>query len=170
MTRARFYIPNGVAIASVLPKVATGTGLKTMLQVKPGTVHQLLIVEWGISFDASAAAVPIQCELINTKAVFATVTAHATAGIHRVGDPNQADPVGTQILVGTAATGYTASAEGTVTATTLYDAQLVAPTGQYVKQWPLGREPVVDVSDALRIRVLAPVDVNCECYVEVEVA
>ena len=65
MTRARFYIPNGVAIASVLPKVATGTGLKTMLQVKPGTVHQLLIVEWGISFDASAAAVPIQCELIN---------------------------------------------------------------------------------------------------------
>ena len=71
---------------------------------------------------------------------------------------------------GTAATGFTASAEGTVTATTLYDNQLVAPTNGYVKQWPLGREPVVEVSEALRIRVLAPVDVDCECYVEVEVA
>ncbi|KKM81969.1 hypothetical protein LCGC14_1324220, partial [marine sediment metagenome] len=60
-------------------------------------------------------------------------------------------------------------AEGTVTATRLFDPQLVAPTGQYVKQWPLGREPVVNVGAALRIRVLAPVDVNCECYVEVEI-
>ena len=165
---ARFLIPNGVAIASMLPKVATGTALKTMLQVKVGTVHKFKVVEWGISFDAAAAAVPVQCELLETGTVFATVTAHVTAGIHRVGDPDAADPVGTQIIVGVAATGYTASAEGTVTATRMFDLHLVAPTGQYVKQWPLGREPVVNVGAALRIRVLAPVDVNCECYVEIE--
>ena len=165
---ARFLIPNGVAIASVLPKVATGTSLKTMLQIKPGTVHKLKIVEWGISFDASAGAVPIQCELIETVTVFATVTAHVTAGIHRTSDPDAADPVGTTIIVGTAATGYTASAEGTVTATRLFDPQMVAPTGSYVKQFPLGREPIINVGAALRIRVLAPVDVDCECYIEVE--
>ncbi|KKN03979.1 hypothetical protein LCGC14_1102130, partial [marine sediment metagenome] len=155
-------------IASMLPKVATGTALKTMLQVKIGAIHKFKVVEWGISFDASAAAVPIQCELIETGTVFATVTAHVTTGIHRVGDPDENDPVGTQIIVGTAATGYTATAEGTVTATRLFDAQLVQPTGGYVKQWPLGREPVVNHDAALRIRVLAPVDVDCECYVEIE--
>jgi hypothetical protein len=165
---ARFLIPNGVAIASMLPKVTTGTALKTMLQVKAGAVLKFKVVEWGISFDASAAAVPIQCELIETGVVAATVTAHVTAGIHRVGDPDGEDPVGNAIIVGTAATGYTATAEGTITATRLFDPQLVAPTGQYVKQWPLGREPVVNHDAILRIRVLAPVAVNCECYVEIE--
>ncbi len=165
---ARFLIPNGVAIASMLPKVTTGTALKTMLQVKAGTAQKLKVTEWGISFDASAAAVPIEVELIETGVVGATVTAHVTAGIHRIGDPDAADPVGNVIIVGTTATGYTATAEGTITATRLFDPQLVAPTGQYVKQYPLGREPVIDINGVCRIRVLAPVAVNCKCYIEVE--
>jgi hypothetical protein len=47
----------------------------------------------------------------------------------------------------------------------MFDAQLVAPTGQYVKQFPLGREPFVPVSHFLRLRVTAPAAVNALAYI-----
>jgi hypothetical protein len=128
----------------------------------------LTIVEWGISFDGSAAATPIQCELIETGTVFATVTAAVAADI-AMHDPNGVSPTTSDIVVGTTATGYNASAEGTITASRLFDEQLVAPSNQYIKQFPLGREPLVNVSSSLRIRVLAGTTVNAVCYVTVEV-
>src|SRR3972149_3248382 len=97
--------------------VTTGTAIKTMLQVKTSATVGAHVVEWGISFDGSAAATPIKCELIETGTVFATVTAHVAAGIVNL------DPFGTTPTSGfpftftTTATGYTASAEGTITAT-----------------------------------------------------
>ena len=42
----------------------------------------------------------------------------------------------------------------------MFDAQLIAPTNQYVKQFPLGREPILDIGESGRIRVTAPADVN----------
>ena len=148
--------------------VTTGVAIKTLLQVKLGAaVPKAKIIEWGISFDGSAAATPIKCELIET--VFATVTAHVAAGIVKFGDPNDVDPTTSMLSVGTAATGYTASAEGTITASRVFDAQLVAPTNQYVKQFPLGREPVVNVGTSLRIRVTADAPVNAYAYVTLEV-
>jgi hypothetical protein len=124
----------------------------------------LKVVEWGISFDGSAAATPIKCELIQTD-VAATVTAHVAAGVQPYDDPN--GPAST-VTLGTAATGYTASAEGTITATRYGDVQFVAPTGQWVKQWPLGREWQVPVSKFLRVRVTAGAAVNAYCYVVFE--
>jgi hypothetical protein len=148
--------------------VTTGTVIKTLLQVKGVTGVLFRIVEWGISFDGSAAATPIKCELVETGTVFGTVTASAAADIVKFGDPNA--PTSTVYFsVGTAATGYTATAEGTITATRVFDAQLIAPTNQYVKQYPLGREPVVNADSALRIRVTAGAAVNAYCYVTLEV-
>ena len=51
----------------------------------------------------------------------------------------------------------------------MFDVQFIAPTNQYVKQFPLGREPVVDAVSALRIRVTAGAAVNAYCYVILEV-
>ena len=148
--------------------VTTGTAIKTLLQVKGVTSVLVKIIEWGISFDGAAAAAGIKCELLETGTVFATVTAHVAAGIVKFGDPNA--PTSTVYFsVGTAATGYTATAEGTITASRVFDAQLVQPTNQYVKQFPLGREPVVNADSALRIRVTAQAAVNAYCYVTVEV-
>lgn len=152
--------------AAQLP-VTTGTAIKTLLQVKPGTVLKAKVVEWGISFDGSAAATPIKCELVETD-VAATVTAHIASGIVLLGDPNDVDPSTSLLSVGTAATGYTATVEGTIAATRMFDAQLIAPTNQYVKQWPLGREPVINVSKFLRVRVTAGAAVNALCYVTLE--
>ena len=140
--------------------VTTGTTIKTLLQVATPATRAFRVVEWGISFDGSAAATPIKCELLATD-VAATVTAHVAAGVQPYTDPNAPASLAT---LGTAATGYTATAEGTITAVRMGDVQLVAPTSQYVKQWPLGREFEVPVSKFLRVRVTAGAAVNAYCY------
>lgn len=168
---ALYLIANGPSptTAAQVP-VSTGTAIKTMLQVKPGTTQQAKIVEWGISFDGSAAATPIKVELLETD-VAATVTAHVAAGIVKLDASAlmSGDPTTAALAVGAAATGYTGSAEGSITASRVFDVQHIAPTNQYVKQFPLGREPIIDVSKFARIRVTAGAAVNAYCYMIVEV-
>lgn len=165
---ARYKIYNGaMPAAAALPVVATGTAIKTLLQLKP--FSQAKIVAWGISFDGSAAATPIKVELLETGTVFATVTASVDADVIKMNGADQAVASIAGLTLGTAATGYTASAEGTVTASRLFDSQLVAPTNQYIYQYPLGQEPVLVIGNACRIRVTAGTTVGATCWIEVEI-
>lgn len=150
--------------------VTTGTTIKTMLQVQPSATKPLQVVEWGISFDGSAAATPIKCELLEQD-VAATVTAHVTAGIVKLDAEalSGGDPVTNLIQVGTANTGYTSSNENSPAVSRVFDVQLIAPTNQYIKQFPLGLEPVVQISKFLKVRVTAGTAVNAYCYVTVRV-
>lgn len=160
---ALYFAANGaMPTTAALPSVTTGTAIKTMLQIATTTTDMLKVVEWGISFDGSAAGTPIKCELVDTAAIAATVTAHVAAGVQPY--DNQAAPA-SSVTLGAAATGYTATAEGTIVATRYADVQLVAPSAQYVKQWPLGREFQMGISRFLRVRVTAAVAVNCYTYV-----
>jgi len=149
--------------------VTTGTAIKTLLQVKPGTTQVLRVTEYGISFDGSAAATPGIVELIVTD-VAATVTAHVAAGISKQDSAALAggDPTTNIIAVGTTSTGYTASAEGTITATRPLDAQHISPTNQWGFQKPLGRECIINPGEFLRVRVKFGAAINAICYVEVE--
>jgi hypothetical protein len=157
-----FIAANGaMATTAELVPVTTGTAIKTMLQIATPATKSIRVKEWGISFDGSAAATPIRVELIDTN-VAATVTAHVAAGVQ----PYNEDPgVASLMTLGASATGYTATAEGTITATRIGDVQFVAPTTQYVKQWPLGCEFRVAASRFLRVRVKAAAAVNAYCYV-----
>lgn len=166
-----YLIPNGpMPTTAAQVAVTTGNAIKTMLQLKASATNVMRIVEWGISFDGSAAATPIKVELIETD-VAATVTASVTADITKLdGDAlSGGDPVTNLIPVGTTSTGYTASSEGSITAVRLFDLQFISPINQYVKQFPLGREPVLQISKFGRIRVTAPVAVNAYCYIIVQV-
>lgn len=155
--------------ASIVP-VTTGTAIKTLLQVKPGATQVARIVEWGISGDASAAATPGIIELCVTD-VAATVVAHVAAGIHKYDSAALAggDPTTNMFSVGTTSTGYTASGEGSITAVRMLDAQLIAPTNQFVLQFPLGREAIINPAEFLRIRVKLAAAINALCYVLIEV-
>jgi hypothetical protein len=147
--------------------VATGTSLKTLLQVKP--IVPCRITEWGISFDGFAAAAPGVVELLEVD-VAATVTALAAGDASIVG-PGVADAVAASTLLtfGTSSTGYTASAEGSITAARNLDAaQQVAPTTQFIKQFPLGEGPVIQVGKYGRIRVKFGTSVNALCYLKLE--
>lgn len=164
---ALYQIFNGVMPTTAsLVAVTTGTAIKTMLQLKPFNTGR--IVEWGISFDGSAAATPIECELLDTGTVFATVTTLADADCYKLGSAEDAVASIAGLTMGTSATGFTSSAEGTITSVQEYDVQFVAPTNQYVKQFPLGREPKLIIGRSYRIRVKAGAAVNCICYMTVE--
>jgi hypothetical protein len=153
--------------------VTTGTSIKTLLQMKlnGSATNTAKVVEWGISFDGSAAATPIKVELLTTGTVKATITEFVAADIINL-DPN--GPAVTDdnpFAFGAAGdeSGYTGTAEGSITATRMMDVQFIAPTNQYVKQFPLGREPQFAPSEFLRIRVTAGAAVNAYCYMIIEV-
>lgn len=158
-----YWVHNGPMVTTGPPtKVATGTSTKTMLQVAAPTTRALTIVKWGVSFDASAAGTPIQCELIETGTVGATMAnQYVAADIQKYSDPNS---VASQILISTnTQSGYTASSEGAITTTRYADLQQVQPTNQYEWEWSLGREFKVKAGNIIRIRVTAAVSVNCLC-------
>lgn len=168
MSLYAFYNGPMPTTAAQLP-VTTGTAIKTMLQVKLGTGIKGKVVEWGISFDGSAAATPGKVELCETGTVFGTVTAAVAADITKYGDPNDIDPTTSLFVVGTSATGYTCTSEGSITAVRMFDAVLLPPTAPYFKQFPLGREPVVNISAALRIRNTFAAAINALCYVVLDI-
>lgn len=146
-------------------KQPTGTAVRTLLQLATTTTNGLYVVEWGISFDGSAAATPIQVELFNCTGAATMSTALAATDVSRI-----AAPLGTETIplqYGTALSAYATAAvtEGTVANYNAFDVQLIAPTSQYVKQWPLGREPEAALSTFIRVRVTAAASVNASCYV-----
>lgn len=163
---ATLYWAQNAAFPTTLAtaKMTTGTAIKTLLQVATPSTQRIKVVEWGISFDGSAAATPIECELIQTDVAAGTSPALTALTPQPYDDPNAPASL---CAGGTAATGFNAgtSSEGTITATRTGDLQLVAPTAQYFKQWPLGREFQVPVSKFLRVRVTAAAAVNAYCYI-----
>ncbi len=164
-----FLIGNGpMQTTAAFAKVAVST-IKTMLQVKPANVP-LRIVEWGCSFDASAAATPGQVELIDTTTVAATVTASVAADITQVdGEAVHFNSNSTFFTLSTTTTGYTASAEGTVvTVRNLAAPQQIAPTNQFIEQFPLGYRPYLVVANYARIRMTFGTSVNAYCYMILE--
>lgn len=146
-------------------KQPTGTAIRTMLQLASATTAGIYIVEWGISFDGSAAATPIQVELFNCTGAATMSTALAATDVSRMSVPLGTETVPLQYS--TALSGYATAAvtEGTVANYYAWDTQLVAPTSQYVKQFPLGREPSCALSTFVRVRVTAAASVNCHTYI-----
>lgn len=153
--------------AAPVQKVATGAATKTMLQLAPAV--PIKVIEWGVSFDASAAATPGYCELIDTGTVFGTVTAYAAADVMAQFDPNSpantAGSTGTPLNLGTALSGYTCTSEGAPTSCRVGATRLVAPTNDELQQYPLGREFGVPAGHCLRVRMTFAVTVNALCYV-----
>ena len=173
MTDTYIVVSGAMPTAAAVVPVTTGTAIKTLLQIKPATNSPLLIVEWGISFDAFVAAAPGDVELIETGTIFATVTAFAAADVMPYHNPNApvntAGASGIPLNLSTTASGFDASAEGTVVAGRVIDAQQIAPTGQYSKQYPLGREGGIEPGSALRIRTTFAAAINAVCYIIFEV-
>jgi hypothetical protein len=142
--------------------VATGTSTKTLLQIAPpSTQPTTRVVAFGIEF-ATVLTAACTVELIETN-VAATVTAHVAAGVM----PYGGDAIGgtSSMTLGTSATGYTASAEGSIT-TVRYGKIKVIPSGaaEYEWEWSLGREFAIAGGKFARIRVTTATTVNATCW------
>lgn len=146
-------------------KVTTGTAIKTMLQLSTPATRMMQVLEWGFSLDVAPGAASV-VELLQTD-VAATVTAHIASGVINL------DPNGTASLLtlGTANTGYTASVEGTTTASRVFDVKQIPLTAgatdlTYVRTFMPDDRPVVAVSKFLRVRAtMATSASNMTCYV-----
>ena len=152
-------MPTTAAQASV----TTGTAIKTMLQISTPSTRQIQLISWGFSIDDPPGADGV-IELLQTD-VAATVTAHVAAGVQPL-DPNAPASL---MTLGASNTGYTASAEGTTTASRVFDVMSLSSTTSesglsYVYQWMPDERPIVAVSKFLRVRATTPttaVDMRC---------
>lgn len=130
---------------------------KTVLQCATPSTTGIYVVGWGVSFDGtSATGEPVICELIDVDAA-ATVTSFTP---EKWGDDNDEASL---CVGGASATGYNASAEGTITGSRTLDEQEVHPQTGYSVWYPDTnmKMPRVKVSRFLRVRCLAPAGVNC---------
>ena len=182
MPAAVYFINNSAQPTTAAPvSQPTGTSVRTMMQLAPlAAGFPIRIIEWGCSFDGSAAATPGKVELFATTVAATMSTAYAAADVMLFGSrsdtpANTAGTSGTPLSLGTALSGFatTSVTEGSVANYRGFDNQLIAPTGQYVKQFPLGREPQLGGASAtqefLRVRMTFGTTVNAVIYVNFEV-
>lgn len=158
-------MPTTAAIA----KVATGTAIKTMLQIAPPSSRLMTLISWGFSLDAALSSGNTGIvELIQTD-VAATVTAHVAAGVQPL-DGNTNYPA-SLVTLGAAATGFTATVEGTITATRSFDTVLVPSVSNnfgltsWEYQFMPDERPIVAAGKFLRVRATFPVSTNLLCWV-----
>ncbi len=164
----RYKVWNGpMPTTAPIAKVATGTTIKTMLQLATPSTRQMKPISWGYSLDAAPAGSGTgTVELIQTD-VAATVTAHVASGLQPL-DPNAPASL---LTLGTTASGYSASGEGSITATRSLDSVLVAGasngTGDldYEYQFMPEEWAFVAVGKFLRIRATFTATVNMLCWV-----
>jgi hypothetical protein len=152
-------------------KVASGTSIKTLMQIKPGATQSIKIVEWGFSGDASASATPGVVELIETDVAASSGTAYVANDFSKYDSDalNSGDPTTNMFSVGTNASCYSPGTEGSTTAVrNLAPAQLIAPTTQFLYQSPLGFRAIIQPAKFARIRVTFGATVNILCYMILE--
>ena len=151
----RLYRAGGAASPTTAAEavVATGAVIKTLVQVAVPASYSIRVIAWGISFDGFAAALPGRVELLQTDVAASVTTLTPTLWA----DPNQPASL---CVGGASLTGFNASAEGTIAATRVFDAQLISPTVGYSMWFPLGTQPDVPASRFLRIRATFGTTVN----------
>jgi len=161
------YLVYNAAMATTAAQasVSTGTTIKTMLQVATPATRQIEVLSWGYTSDDVPGADGV-IELLQTD-VAATVTAHVASGIQPL-DPNG---VASLCIGGTTATGFTASGEGSITATRMFDVVSLSTTSaeaapflSYVRDFMPDERPVIPISKFLRVRVTCPttaIDLRC---------
>jgi len=164
MAAKTYAVMNGAAPGAAAPvAIATNAAIRTMLQLNTNTTTPAIrFVEWWCEFDGSTAATPIKVELMrHTTVGQTTLTAYAAGDIAKVNDPNAP---ASSIQLGTGLSGFSNTTTETVPTGTpvSLETHYVPPTSGIYVQFPLGREPEVQVGGAYaRVRVTAGASVNC---------
>lgn len=158
---------NSVALTAAQAGQATGTTIRTMLQVATPSSSSLRVVAFGVEF-ASALTGACTVELVDTFAVAATtLTAHVAAGVQPYdGNANGGASI---MTLGAGATGYNVAGAGTENTTTASRTGKlkILPIGStsYEWEWSLGREFFVPVSHFLRLRMTTTPTINAFCWI-----
>lgn len=140
----------GILAAAVTAEIATGTSLKTLVQVVAPAAQRLRVRKWGVSFDGVASdAEPIQVRLLR----------QTTAGTMSALSPVALNPAGSTVR---ATAQHTATAEPT--AGDVLAAVEVHPQSGYVEVFPPDLSVEVAESGRLGIDVTAAASVNARAF------
>lgn len=155
----RAYMASPISAAGAITEVATGTALKTVLQVGVPANMEIKVMAWGVSFDGiSGTDAPGQVYLMHGDVA-------ASGGTSQTPTPwmDQIETLASLCVGGTGATGYNFSTENTIAATGLLDVQEIHPQSGYTCWFPSDARPRVGSTAAryLRLRALYAVTVNC---------
>lgn len=166
MAAPTFFAANGPMPTTAAPTMqATGTAIRTMLQIATPSTNKIRVVKWGVLLAVIPTA-PVTCELVDTAAIAATgLTAHVAAGVQPYGDTGAA---ASMMTLGTGATGYSpgsAVTEGTIVATRQGDMQILTAENRHNWEWSLGREWEINVSRFLRVRMTTATTINAYTYI-----
>jgi hypothetical protein len=165
MTAKTYGVMNAAAPgANPAQGITTGTATRTQIQIATNTTTPpIRFVEYWTEFNGSTAATPIIVELMrHTTAPQTTLTAYAAGDIAKFNDPNAP---ASSIQLGAALSGFsTGAAEITPTGTPVsLETHYVPPTSGIYVQFPLGREPEVQVAAFARLRTQAGAAVTAQC-------
>ena len=145
----------GILIAAITAKIATGTAVKTLLQIVAAANHRVLLSEISISFDGvTNTAVPILVQVVR----------QSTAGTMSALTLNKIDEDVSETLQTTAL--HTATVEPTTGVEVM--AEQVHPQAGYTWQAPFGKVIVINGGDRLGLLVTAAADVNALARMYIE--
>lgn len=139
------------------PVALTAATVTTVAQVATPTTTDILLLGWGVSFNAAAGGtqVPVTCWLTDDSAAATTGTGYT---------PDQwgnAQSPASLCTVGANGTGYGFTSYVTPGSTVRYlDTQFVSPQTGYAVLWTPDRQPRVNVSRTVRLNCNAPAAVS----------
>ncbi|QES45255.1 hypothetical protein DEJ49_33495 [Streptomyces venezuelae] len=152
------------ATTGVLAGTSYAAGAKVAIQLAPPSTISLRVIEWGVSFNGSAAGTPSVCTLAQASAASTCSSAHSTSTIVPVGDNAKTS----SLTMGTTSSGYGNGAITTNTTEREFAAAFVGPTSQYEKQFPLGRDYIVLPSKFLQLRINTAATLTAIAYIVFE--
>lgn len=138
---------------------ATGTALKTILQIATPAGLRAKLVEIGVTFDGvTSSAVPV---LVTLRRQTSAGTGAASLAANFGPNPHNPDAATANV---TAAQGPAGTWTAEPTTGVVLRAWRVPPTSGLVFQWPLGTEPEMAVSKYLAIVVTSAATVNATAW------
>jgi hypothetical protein len=153
------------ATTGVMAGTSYASGAKCAIQLAPASGNDLRVVEWGVSSSATAPAAKTVYTLVQASAASTMTTAHSTATILPVGDSSRTCP----LAMGTGSTGFGLGAITTNTTERQFAGFLGDPTEHYEKQFPLGRDYVVQGGKFAQLRIATQATYTVIAYIVFEV-
>lgn len=125
------------------------TGAKVAIQIATLSTGRIRIIECGVSGSGTAGGAKTLFTLAQASAASTMTSAHTTATITPTGDDATTCP----LTMGTTACGYGVGAITTNTTDRQFAGALLDPAEHYEKQYPLGRDFIVQPSKFLQLRI-----------------
>lgn len=140
------------------------TGAKVAIQVASPSTNRLRIIEVGSVGFGTAGGTKYQLSLAQAGTATTCTAAHSATSVAPTGDDSTAWPGS----FSTATTAYGITGITSTTTDRQYMGIALDPAEHYEKQWPLGRDYVVQPSKFLQLRINTQATFLVLCWVEVE--